>query len=119
MINPRRGGDGGGVQRPSEPRLSNPNPPEPQPDAIATLRSWEPPEKLEVRRKLNNCAVLAAARATSAQSPDARQQFWLANVVAARWTFATADIEALHDVLDGLRRTFCGADAFERNGSGL
>lgn len=93
--------------------------PAPQRDAIATLRSWEPPQKIEVRRKLNNCAVLAAARATSAQSPHARHQWWLANEIAARWTFATADIEALQDVLDGLRRTFLGADAFERNGSGL
>lgn len=90
----------------------------PQPDAIATLRSWEPESKLDLRRRLNRIALLATSRAQSARSPDARAAFWHVASVAGAWVFATASEEALNDMRHGLLQAGMAADAFERNGSG-
>lgn len=101
---------------------STPNPAETQrgsDDPIRALRPWEAAAKIELRRKLNNIALRATARAQWAASPDARQQFWTIALLAGQWTFATADEVALADIRAALLRMGTAADALERNGSGL
>lgn len=88
-------------------------------DPIGKLRPWEPESKLALRRRLNNAAVLAAARATRAKSPHARQQLWLAHIAAAEWTFAVAAEEQLADALKALNYSVLGANWYERIGAGL
>lgn len=88
-------------------------------DPIATLRPWESETTLALRRRLSKAAFYSAARATRTGSPHARAIFWTVNEVAGAWTFASASDEQMHDVLHGLNLLCCGADAFERNGSGL
>ena len=87
-------------------------------EPIAKLRPWESPATLRLRGRLNKAALYAANRATNAQSPDARAAFWHVSQVAGAWTFATATDDELRDMLHGLNLQCCGADAFERNGSG-
>ena len=89
-----------------------------QGDPIATLRPWESPATLALRRRLNNAALLSASRATRAQSPHARVILWIVNEAAGGWTFANAKDEQLLDILHGLNLLKCGADALERNASG-
>jgi hypothetical protein len=74
---------------------------------------------LALRRRLNKAAVYAAARATRSQSPHARVIFWIVNEAAAGWTFATGTEDELSDILHGLNLLKCGADALDRNGSGV
>lgn len=93
-------------------------PTEPNPDPIGGLRPWENAEKLHARKRLNNAALRSAARATNAQSPHARQLFWLINCVAAEWTFENVKTDVLTDTLRALNYAALAADTFERNGRG-
>lgn len=95
----------------------------PKPCEIQRLRPWEPEARVQIRRRLNNAALHASARARRATSPDACGLFHEIARIAAQWTLAWEpddELEAkLSDILNALTRMFIAADALERNGSGL
>lgn len=94
-----------------------------EPCAIQRLRPWEPETRIQVRRRLNNVALNASARARRATSPDAELLFRDIARIAGEWGMAWEpddELEArLVDILRGLTQAFLAADCFERNGSGL
>ncbi len=102
---------------------SEPGEPTAKPDEIQRLRLWEPEPRLQLRRRLNNAALHAQARARRAFSPDAEMLFLTIGRIAGHWSMAwSADPELdakLEDVLGALTRMFLAADALERSGSGL
>ena len=110
-----------GVQRGSEQSGDTPTTPKSQrslADEIRAFRPWEADTTIQLRCRLNRAAVGAAARATSAQSPHARQAFWFANAIAVEWLWARAKDEQLADMLGAVDRMLTCADTLERNGSG-
>jgi hypothetical protein len=87
-------------------------------DEIRALRPWEKNSTTTLRSKTNTVAVRAAARATTAHSPHARQLFWLVNEIAVTWLWAPGSDEQLKDMLAAMTCAATSADTFERYGSG-
>ena len=83
-------------------------------DPIATFFPWESDDRQLARRRLYNARNVAAVRAQRCSAETARELFWIANEIAARWCFSEwASAEQFVAVTNSLEHLFRCAGGIE------
>lgn len=82
-------------------------------DDITTFLGNIPADEYEQRRRIRTCRNAASFKATQAKSADARTFCWMVTEIAFEWIYAPADVEAMKDIVQYLRRLLFMADQIE------